>query len=281
MVNPTRVQHSAGWRVLTALMFLAATLPLGAAPRAELLSSVATVRPGDSFQVGVHLVLEDGWHTYWRNPGDSGAAPRLRWHLPEGCSAGPIEWPAPQRFTEGGLVSFGYEKDVTFLVTLQTTTNLAPASVMLIRADLSVLVCKDACVPHEFSLRAGMRLADETTPADSDRLARLADANARLPVADPDWRFASLREEENLLLFVDLPTTVDVATLQDSLFFPSTPGQLELSVASRWTMRDGMHALQLRPTAAVEPRAPLDGVLVWPESSAAAHRAVHVHAPPP
>ena len=57
---------------------------------ARLLSEVKTVQPGGSFWVATKLQMSDGWHTYWRNPGDSGLETTIEWNLPEGFSAGDI-----------------------------------------------------------------------------------------------------------------------------------------------------------------------------------------------
>lgn len=267
--------------ILALLVALATGPSLRAAPRAELLSSVTAVRPGEAFQVGIHLELEEGWHSYWVNPGDAGAPARLRWHLPEGCSAGPIQWPAPERYVDGDIVSFGYVSNVTLLVTVQTTTNLAAAAAMRLRADLSVLVCKEACVPHDLSVVVPVRLADVTVPADEAQLKRLREAAERLPIQDVRWRFATMQVGPDRWLYVERPVGVDVATLQTAAFFPLKPGQLDLKEAGVWTTRDGMDALQLRAAPGSDPRAPLDGVLLWPASARGVPPALVVQALPP
>ena len=92
--------------VLAALLMLAAG-PFGsvahAAPMAAdlvqgvLVAEPRAVRGGEPFTVAVRLRMAEHWHTYWRNPGDSGLATEIAWTLPPGFSAGPIQWPAPQR----------------------------------------------------------------------------------------------------------------------------------------------------------------------------------------
>src|SRR5258705_12747358 len=56
--------------------------------KAHLVSEVSAVAPGQSFWVALELNIRDGWHTYWRNPGDSGQATTLKWQLPPGFTAG-------------------------------------------------------------------------------------------------------------------------------------------------------------------------------------------------
>src|SRR5947209_2546423 len=75
---------------------------------AAFLSETQSIQPGKPFTVALELKMKDGWHTYWRNPGDSGMATAIRWALPEGFSAGPIQWPYPSRIEGQSLASFGY-----------------------------------------------------------------------------------------------------------------------------------------------------------------------------
>src|SRR6476469_2387840 len=63
----------------------------------ELLSPQSTIKPGSGLVVGVHFILEPGWHIYWVNPGDSGQPPSLKWTVPAGFSAGEIQSPRPER----------------------------------------------------------------------------------------------------------------------------------------------------------------------------------------
>jgi len=82
----------------------------------RLVSQQDAVVAGGTFWVGVDMVLDDGWHVYWQNAGDSGLAPKIKWQLPSGIKAGEINWPYPQRLSVGPLTSFGYEHEVLLLV---------------------------------------------------------------------------------------------------------------------------------------------------------------------
>src|ERR1700675_5207329 len=66
--------------------------------KAHLVSEVSAVAPGQSFWVALELSIRDGWHTYWRNPGDSGQATTLKWQLPAGFTAGDIRWATAASF---------------------------------------------------------------------------------------------------------------------------------------------------------------------------------------
>ena len=83
---------------------------------ASLVAETATVAPGGAFWVALRLDIAEGWHTYWRNPGDSGEPTRIDWRLPEGVTASDIHWPAPEAIAYGPLMNFGYHGTAWHLV---------------------------------------------------------------------------------------------------------------------------------------------------------------------
>ena len=74
---------------------------------AELVAANDALVPGTTATVALRLAIAPGWHTYWRNPGESGLPTTLEWRLPYGYAAGAIEWPAPRALTEGPIVNYG------------------------------------------------------------------------------------------------------------------------------------------------------------------------------
>src|SRR5262245_8903178 len=88
---------------LAVMWLIVASHSMGvAAPttQARLLLAAEMAKPGDEILAGVELRMEPGWHTYWRNGGDSGAPTEIKWRLPEGLSVGDILWPAPEKLEE-------------------------------------------------------------------------------------------------------------------------------------------------------------------------------------
>ncbi len=105
---------------------------------------------GKPLWLGLQLRHQPGWHTYWKNPGDSGLSTQLHWDLPAGLQAGEIQWPAPQKIRIGTLANFGYEGQVLLPVPVQVTQNFKPASEHLtVQLSASWLVCRQECVPQE------------------------------------------------------------------------------------------------------------------------------------
>ncbi|WP_435640909.1 protein-disulfide reductase DsbD family protein [Micavibrio aeruginosavorus] len=175
---------------LASLLALSLAIPVGAAQAQpvdaepnvtiRLIPEKNPVDAGSTIQIAVEQTIKDGWHTYWRNPGDSGMAPNITWTLPDGFTATTLHWPAPQAVPYAGLMNYGYENSVTLLQDITIPATL-PAGPITIKADVEILVCHDICIPefssHEITLNAG----DGTdTPADESAIAA---ARATLPTA--------------------------------------------------------------------------------------------------
>ena len=118
--------------------------------RINLLADVREIRPGIPFTVGVMLHMDKGWHTYWRNPGESGLPTELRWSLPQGFTAGTIGWPLPEKTIEDGdLLTFAYSGDIMLVVPVTPPADLVAGTAATLRVDASWLECERTCVPGE------------------------------------------------------------------------------------------------------------------------------------
>ena len=122
----------------------------------RLVSEQDAVVPGGTFWVGLDLTLDDGWHVYWQNPGDSGLSPRIKWQLPSGIKAGDIHWPYPQRINVGPLTSFGYEHEVLLLVPITVDGNFQSSKDVNLHARVNWLACKNVCVPGRAELNLSL-----------------------------------------------------------------------------------------------------------------------------
>lgn len=112
----------------------------------ELVAREPVLRPGQALDVGLRIRHDPHWHTYWRNPGDSGLATEVHWKLPAGFAIAPIEWPAPSLIRVGPLANFGFEDEIVLAQRLQVPAAIDGERVSLsARADW--LMCKDVCIP--------------------------------------------------------------------------------------------------------------------------------------
>lgn len=131
--------------------------------RTELLAHAPEgVSPGQPVWVGLQIQHQEHWHSYWKNPGDSGLPTELAWTLPPGVQAGDIAWPVPKKLPVGPLVNYGYEGTLLLAVPLTITPDFKPP---LLGQDLTVklraswLICKTECIPEEgeYTLRIPLK----------------------------------------------------------------------------------------------------------------------------
>lgn len=135
---------------LAAPAFASQSLPVDTGKvTASLVSSHDSVAPGQSFYIALRTELDDQWHTYWRNPGDSGEPVQINWTLPSGVSAGEISWPLPSTIPTGPIVNYGFEGAPLFPVKFTVDSSVEIGSVITVVSDFYYLVCKDVCIPEQ------------------------------------------------------------------------------------------------------------------------------------
>jgi len=206
--------------------------------RAELVAHAPEgVTPGKALWLGLKIEHQPNWHTYWKNPGDSGLPTTLTWSLPEGVIAGDISWPTPKRLPIGPLMNYGYKDTLLLPVAVTVPANFTGDSLDIeLRADW--LVCKDVCIPESgnFVLKLPARAA---TTAHSNLFAAtqraqpvvLAQATATASVSSA----TGAGVDSSLVLRVQgLPAQWQGKAL---VFYPEIPGLINnaAKVAGTWT----------------------------------------------
>jgi thiol:disulfide interchange protein len=153
--------------------------------RAELVSEVSEVKPGEPFWVGLRETIRKDWHTYWKNPGDAGQATEIEWKLPEGVKAEAIVWPAPDMFDIGGVINYGFHDDILLLVKITPPAGFT-GSTLTLAADANWLVCSDVCIPEEGKFTLSLPIGPAAKPADAATRA-LFDTARRHAATDSPW----------------------------------------------------------------------------------------------
>ncbi|MDR3418306.1 MAG: protein-disulfide reductase DsbD family protein [Nevskia sp.] len=181
---------------LSALLILLAP-PAPAAPvrtehvEAELIAENQSLRAGGDNWLALRIVPDEGWHVYWRNPGDSGLATSLSWTLPAGVSAGELQWPYPHRSTLGDIANYGYDKETLLPVALQLPADWAGGPTLPLHAKAKWLVCKDICIPGSADLALELPVVPAGAPIAADPRWRDAFSSARTELPQPapaDWK---------------------------------------------------------------------------------------------
>jgi thiol:disulfide interchange protein DsbD len=149
---------------------------------AELVSMSAWATPGSTLMVAIRQDIRPGWHTYWRNPGDSGGATTLDWKLPAGVTAGDIIWPLPERQPIATLVNYGYSGVVYLPVAIAVPADAPVGRALQLQVTARFLVCSDEmCVPDDLDLELDVPVRDGVAPADPEHGAAIEAAMASAP----------------------------------------------------------------------------------------------------
>ena len=191
---------------------------------AELVSERTALVPGRTTTLALRLKMADGWHTYWRNPGDSGLPTTLAWKLPAGTTAGPIQWPAPEALPAGPLVNFGYEGEVLLLTDVAVAADARPGDTLTLAAKAEWLVCRETCIPEEAQLELVLPVSDRSDPYPQWGKAIAATRDA-LPAPAPGWLAAARGDGQKVVVTLTAPA--GAATPAGVHFFPFDEGRIE------------------------------------------------------
>ena len=239
---------------------------------AELVAEKAATQAGKPVTVGLRLRMEPQWHTYWKNPGDSGLPTKIEWVLPEGWKAGAIQWPYPHPLPVGPLMNYGYEDEVVLLSELTPPPGVANGNVP-VKARVEWLVCKDICIPEKGELDATLTLASADAPANARVEAAIARARNNLPVDASGWKFDSALGKTSLVVRLTPPEGVEAPA--KVTFFPEREGIIEPAAPQKVSREGRAVRIEMKladpPPAAVKSVA---GVAVaggnWPKTDAKA-----------
>jgi len=201
---------------------------------AEWVNGATAYKSGQSFQTGIRLVVNEGWHTYWSNPGEAGSKLKITWTLPEGWSASEPGYPVPIRFLTGDLPGFGYEHEVIFPVTI-TPPPGATGSADL-KAKVTWLTCNDdACVPGKAELSLAVT---EGTPEVTPETEKIAKFEALVPKSLPGAELTVKEEGSQIRLFLKLPEGVKTDPAAGEVF-PATAQAVDHSKPFRFEKTEG------------------------------------------
>lgn len=211
---------------------------------ASLVTSHDAVSPGDRFHVGLRLEITDGWHTYWRNPGDSGEPTRIEWQLPEGFEAGDIVWPAPDLFPFGPLTNYGYAYEVVLPVEITVSPDITPGFHTL-SASATWLVCEEICIPEGGDVETFVTVG--TTPEVNRRGTALIErALAQSPGGGGGPAAGLRRTGERLLLTVATPLTGEAdGEIRNLRYFPYSGRLIDHSAEQAWVLEAEGFAIDL------------------------------------
>ncbi len=205
----------------------------------ELLASQTALVPGQTARVGLSIKHAPHWHTYWKNPGDSGYPTKVTWDLPPGFAASEFDWPVPSRLRTGPIVNFGYEGEVLLPATLTVPANAAVGSNVTIKGKAEWLVCKDVCIPEDGEVSLTLPVA--TTAIASSANAKFATSDAAIPKPLAGWSGeARVNGRE---LWIALKPAANTPTLTKFDVFPEVEQITEPAVQKIYATPEGYGAM--------------------------------------
>ena len=151
----------------------------------DLLSADGSITPGESTLLGVRMRIQPEWHVYWRNPGESGTAPRIEVKGPEGLTTAPIRWPRPVVFQSPWDTTYGYAGEVVLLIPVTVPAG-TPTGPLRLQVAAEWLVCKEACLLGEGqgSVELTVLAPDAEAPVRTPRIEpAIAEAMSRIPAS--------------------------------------------------------------------------------------------------
>ena len=219
-MGPGKAMERFGYLVMTWLAALLLASPAYAQNNiaASLVPETRVVAPGQTVTLALVMKPNQGWHGYWKNPGDSGIETSIAWQLPQGVTAGPIQYPVPDTLIIAGLMNYVYKGDYTQLIDVSIPAGLAPGTRLPLRGRLDYLACTDEiCVPE--SAEVAVELETGTPGARNPAFDDYRQALPKPLGTDGAFQLAGNRFR------IAVPIPASLAT-SEAYFFPLTDGAL-------------------------------------------------------
>jgi len=192
---------------------------------ADLVPQSTSIAPGQTIHVALTQDIQKGWHTYWRNSGDSGEATVIKWTLPAGWTAGDIIWAPPSREPTGPLMNYGYHGQVLLPVAITAARDVRPGQSVTLQADAQFLVCADLCVPEDAKLTLTLPVTARPGGKDPTWGGKIAQALDAAP--KPDGLTAVVVKEAKDLKLAVVGAPLKAQDKADAYFFPFKPNLID------------------------------------------------------
>lgn len=228
---------------------------------------MTAVAPDQETFAGVRFKIDDGWHTYWRNAGESGSPATIKWTAPDGVTFGDILWPLPERIVVASDTSYGYRHEVVLLVPVKIASSMKAGTTIDVKAAIDYVVCHDLCITASAAPTTTLTIGKGTPSPTADDLAQW---QSKIPgPAPPEWKAQASVAANELVLTVDTGHAETAAS-----FLPFQNGLIADGASQTADVGATGVTLHLKKSALFSKSpASLDGILVLPVG------AFEVHAP--
>ncbi len=249
-------------RLITLLLAALLALPAAAATRVdnphtsiEIIAESTMPAAGQPLTIGLALTPKPGWHTYWQNPGDAGAATRVAWTLPPGTAdPAPLAYPVPETLIVSGLMNYVYARPNVLVTRVTPPDGLSKGTAFAITAKVDWLVCSlELCVPENATVTLPLTIGNGATDANGGYRIALAQAALPKPAAwAARWAVANGR-------FVLAVPFGSPAKVRAAYFFPAEDGAIDYAAPQLVTVAG--EALRIETKAGTKPEGAIAGIL--------------------
>ncbi|MBQ97381.1 MAG: hypothetical protein CMP30_05200 [Roseibacillus sp.] len=255
---------------LTAIFFL--SLPVeGAGADIQFVSEVESIQPGAPFTVGLHVVPDKHYHTYWKYPGIVGLPTSVEWQLPKGFHAGEISWPTPEIVDMSGHPAHGFRRELLLLVVITPPEKILTTSVT-ISGELAWMACHKECHPG-FATRSLKLPVNRTREPSYDRkwAAAIKSEREALPQECSLWNVSVESNPDDNPVVIRVRPSEGASKNPGEVYFFSEDGQITSEPAQKVRrQKDGSYLITAtRSDFSPKGRMTLSGTLVASEGWAA------------
>lgn len=227
--------------------------------RAKIIAENTSLTPQAENRLAVVLEHAEGWHTYWRMPGDAGLVTEFTFTKPSNIKVTPPRFPLPERIRTGELIGFGYEGTTAFPFTVEVPRQVRFGDRVTISVKVDYLACADVCVPGTANASIRLPLAVVGKPSGDE--AAIKEAESLIPETIATDAVRAVIDENRIRIEVAPSAGIVEHTLD---FFPLEDDVLKLATDPVASITPENRTIQVEAAAdfAAEPREKISGVLV-------------------
>ncbi|MCX8106209.1 MAG: protein-disulfide reductase DsbD family protein [Ignavibacterium album] len=200
--------------------------------KADIILDSFDIEKDSVIQAGILVTLENGWHIYWRNSGDSGMPTTFEFNVPDGIKVIEIQWPVPKIFEFEGYASYGYEDKVLFPFKLILSKENYDKP-FLINVKLKSLICKDVCKPYNDELKKEIDL-NQSIVSSSDINEIFKQTFENLPEENKIFSISAKDFSDKILLTLN-SDRINFSKLSNVHFIPYENGISKNSLNQKFT----------------------------------------------
>ena len=179
---------------------LANTFPLSKKAVPNIIVEKKALHAGTN-TLGLHFIIQEGWHLYWKNPGDTGLAPEVVWKKQDGIKISSFKWPYPERINIGSTANYGYKKELLLPFSV-TISNSFSGKKLALRGMASWLVCKDSCIKEETPIGIDIPISNKAS-FDAESKYKFDKVKKQIPKKISEAFFSIRRNEKEIQLHLD------------------------------------------------------------------------------